>query len=110
MLNLAYKIMSKILANRLKPIMSLLVDIQQSGFITGRSIVNNILTFKVAKEFTLKKRIQAIALMVDSMKAFDRMDHSFLRDTLRAMGFGDLFIMLVMGLVSRGASKIHTNG
>lgn len=110
MLNLVYKIISKLLANRLKPLMGLLIDSQQSGFIAGRSIVDNLLIFRIAKEHALRKNLQAILLMVDFMKAFDRLDHIFLRDTLRALGFSEFFIMLVMVLVSGGASKIHVNG
>lgn len=72
--------------------------------------MDNLLTFRVAKEFSRKKKLQAILLMVDFMKAFDRLDHVFLRDTLHALGFSKSFIMLVMGLVYGGASKIHVNG
>lgn len=110
MLNLAYKIIRKIIANRLKSLMPSLIDSQKLGFIIGRSIMDNLLTYRIAKEFATKKKVSAILLMVDFMKAFNHLDHISLYDTLRAMKFSEVFIKLVMGLVSGGASKIHVNG
>lgn len=110
MLNLVYKIISKLIANKMKLAMPQLIDSQQIGFIAGRNIVDNILTFKVAKEFAQKKKLLAILLMMDFMKAFDQLDHVFIYDILHALGFIEFFIHLIMGLVRGGASKIHVNG
>lgn len=49
-------------------------------------------------------------LKLDFMKAYDRLDHQFLRDVLAAMGFSNVFISLAMGLVCNGSSKVHMNG
>lgn len=51
MLNLIYKLINKLIAARMKPYMEILVDLQHTGFIVGKSIFYNILAFKVGKEY-----------------------------------------------------------
>lgn len=49
LMNLLYKIISKILANRLKQYLSFLVDEEQTGFIAGRRILDNILVLELGE-------------------------------------------------------------
>lgn len=87
LLNLIYKILSKILACRFKPMMELLVDSKQRCFISGKNIIDNILAFRLGKELTIKKKLHAIFIMWNFMKAYDCLDHTFICDTLLALGF-----------------------
>lgn len=90
--------------------MELLVDLQQIGFIAGRNIVDNILAFWVGKEHVTKKKLRAMCIKYDFMKAYHRLDHAFLCDTLLAMGFSSFFVMLVRGLSCMRTLKVHANG
>lgn len=45
MITMTYKIISKLLANRVKPLIPHLVDRQQTGFVLERSITDNLLDF-----------------------------------------------------------------
>lgn len=110
MLSLIYKILSKILATHLKPFMQFLVDLEESGFIKGRKILDNILAFKIGKDYAKFKKLLAFLLKLDFIKAYNKLDHSYLKDKMRGMGFNELFITLVMGLVYNGSSKVHING
>lgn len=47
MLTSTYKIISKIQAERFKPIVPKLVNPQQTGFIQGHCIMDNLITFKL---------------------------------------------------------------
>ena len=74
--NCLYKIISKIIANRLKPILQHIISSNQSAFLKGRSIHNNAI---MAHEsfYSLKKKhgnggFRAVKL--DMQKAFDQMD------------------------------------
>lgn len=89
--------------------MRTLVDLQQIGFIVGRKTLDNILAFRVGREYVCWKRILAIFLMLDFQKAYDRLAHVFIWETLHAMGFSELFVGLVQGLMREGSSKIHVN-
>lgn len=50
MLTTTYKIISKILFERLKPIVPNLVDHEQTGLVHGRCITNNLIAWKLGKE------------------------------------------------------------
>lgn len=110
LMNLLYKIISKLLTIRLKLVLGLLVDDEQIGFIIGRRILDNILAFHVGKDFVKSKHLRALFVMWDFFKAYDHLAHMFLWATLVAMGFSPLFIQLVKGLVIGGSSVIHANG
>ena len=50
--NVVYKIISKVIANRLKPLLPTLVSVEQSGYVEGRQILNNIIqAHEVAHSF-----------------------------------------------------------
>lgn len=50
MLTTTYKIISKILAKRLKPLVPKVVNQQQTGFFQGRCITDNLLSFKLGQQ------------------------------------------------------------
>lgn len=54
--------------------------------------------------------LEAIFIMWDFMKAYDQLDHAFISDTLLALGFNEIFVSLVKGLVCAGTLKVHMNG
>lgn len=77
--NVVYKISTKTLANRLQQVLSKCISEEQAGFVSGRSIVDNVL---VASEIihhlrckTSVKRGEA-ALKIDISKAYDRVEWS----------------------------------
>lgn len=110
MLNLIYKIISKLLTLQIQPFVPRLVDKEQTGFIKGQKILDNILTLKIEKEHMKIKKILALLLKLNFMKAYDRLDQWFLREVLQILGFSKYFIMLIMALVDDGSEKFHTNG
>lgn len=109
-MTLLYKIISKLLANTLKPFMPFLVDEEQTGFIAGRQILDNILAFRVGKDYLKSRRLFALFIMWDFFKAYDHLAHIFVWETLSAMGFSPSLSKLVQGLVIGGMSVIHANG
>ncbi|KAL3682138.1 hypothetical protein R1sor_000160 [Riccia sorocarpa] len=57
-----------------------------------------------------RKNQEALFLKLDFAKAYDRVRHDFIWDTLRAMNIHPHFIKLLQGLVHNGTSKVHANG
>lgn len=53
MLTTSYKIISKVLAERFKPIVPKIVDKQQIGFVYGRCITGNLLSLKLGQEHVI---------------------------------------------------------
>ncbi|KAG5563042.1 hypothetical protein RHGRI_005701 [Rhododendron griersonianum] len=109
----SYKIITKILANRLKPILPLIISENQSAFIEGRQISDSIL---IAHELmhSLKNRRHGktgwVALKLDMAKAFDRIEWSYLEAVLHKFGFADQWIRWVMSCVSTVSFATVING
>ena len=88
--NMIYKIVSKVIANRLKPMLHSIISDTQSAFIANRLITDNILiAFKSLhhmKNNCIGKK-GFTALKLDMSKAYDRVKWIFLEKILLKMGF-----------------------
>ncbi|GKA55522.1 RNA-directed DNA polymerase, eukaryota, reverse transcriptase zinc-binding domain protein [Tanacetum coccineum] len=81
--NVIYKCISKILSERLKPSLKKLVNLNQSAFIQGRVIQDNILiTQELLKGYDRKSGPKRCCLKIDIAKAYDTVDWNFLEQTL----------------------------
>lgn len=111
--NVPYKILTKILANRLKPIFSSAISESQSAFIEGRSINDNIIVAFETQHY-IKCRRQGrngvVALKADMSKAFDRVEWTFLSGIMDKLGFCNKWIDWIMSCVSTISLNILSNG
>ena len=108
-----YKIISKILVNRLKPFIDQLITPYQNAFIKGRSIIDNILIACEIFDLLRKKKGWKNcfgALKIDISKACDRVDWKFLKAVLLAMNFSPWWIGWVMECVSTVQFTLLVNG
>ena len=75
-----YKVISKILVHRLQQYMNNLISLDQSAFIKGRLISDNILVAHECMHFLKNKRMcnaYDLALKLDMSKAYDRVEWNF---------------------------------
>ena len=110
LLNVDYKIASKVLAERLCKVVPKLIHSDQSGFVKGRFIGESVRTIYDIMEYTKYKNIPGIMLCLDLEKAFDTLEWPFLFKTLKRMNFGKTFIKFVKSLYSNISSCIMNNG
>lgn len=107
-----YKIASKVLSNRLKLILPDIMSLNQSAFVPGRLITDNVL---LACEFThfMKNKKSGkegyAAIKLDMSKAYDRVEWEFLRRMMEKMGFVAQWIQLIMRCISTVSYKIAEN-
>ena len=95
--NFCYKIISKILANRMKCVMPKLISEQQRAFVPGRHIQDNIFIVHEAFHYLEReKKRREVATKIDMNKAYDRVEWDFLEALLRQLGFTDRWVTLVM--------------
>ena len=112
LLNIDYKILSKLMANRLKPIMKKLIKKHQSCGVKGRSIHDNIETVIKLMEYVNEYawRDGCYLLCVDLEKAFDRIEHQYMYSTLAKFGLGNRFIKWVKLMYTDIRSQVLING
>ncbi|KAL8145631.1 hypothetical protein AgCh_003685 [Apium graveolens] len=101
--NVVMKVITKVLANRMKEMLVSVVSDTQSAFILGRLISDNIMVAYEVMHYLKRKRIGKdgyMALKLDMSKAYDRIEWSFLSKILRRMGFSSWWTHLVLQCVS----------
>ena len=88
--NVIYKIISKVLANRLKQILSDIISPTQSAFVPGRLITDNVLVaYETLHTMHSQKKGKkgSLALKLDISKAYDRVEWPFLQGVMDKLGF-----------------------
>lgn len=84
-----YKLISKVLANRSKNFLELIIHRDQSYCVPDRSIMDNLSLMTDLHDICKLYNIDVGIVSLDQDKAFDRVDHGFLFSTSRAFGFGE---------------------
>ena len=110
LLNTDYKIASKAITERLKPVMCCIVHRDQSCSVVGRSIFSNLLLIRDTLDMISKTDKSGILVTLDQEKAFDRVDHAFLMRVLSNFGFGPSFCQWVSLFYNNVFLRIICNG
>ena len=110
LLNTDYKIATKSIANRVKTILSSIISPNQTGFIKGRYIGENIRLLFEALDHAEEEHTPALLFFSDFEKAFDSLNHTFLFETLNHFNFGDSFINWIKVFYNGAKSSVINNG
>jgi len=108
--NVVYKIISKMIANRLKPLLPSLISEEKTGYVEGRQILNNIIqAHEVAHSLKCNNQASMI-IQFDLTKTYDKISWCYIRAILKAYGFDQNWIRWVMALVTTTNFSILLNG
>ena len=111
--NVIYKIVSKVIANCLKPLLNSIISETQSAFTADRLITNNIL---IAFESLHHMKTNCMgekgfmAFKLDMSKAYNRLEWIFLEKILLKMGFQESWVALIMECIIIVSYSILVNG
>ncbi|KAM0854466.1 hypothetical protein ACQ4PT_050425 [Festuca glaucescens] len=104
------KLITKILALRLRPRMHELVSPCQSAFIKKRAIHDNFVFVRAQARLFRQKKMPALLLKLDLQKAFDSISWEFLLEVLEAKGFGQKWRDWIACLLFTASTSIIVNG
>ncbi|XP_021994181.1 uncharacterized protein LOC110890840 [Helianthus annuus] len=109
--NTLYKCISKIISDRMKDGLADIVSINQSAFVPGRRISDNILlTQELMHSYHRKVGPPRCAFNIDIQKAYDTVEWSFLEGTLTGFGFHTELVKWIMACVASTSFSLAING
>ena len=105
-----YKIISKVLAERIKKVLPLVIDECQSAFLKNRGILDSVLMANEVIEDIRRGGRSGLCLKVDFEKAYDSVRWEFLYDMLQKMGFHSKWISWIRGCLESASISVLVNG
>jgi hypothetical protein len=111
--NVLYKVISKVIAKRLKTILPEIISSNQSAFVPGRLITDNFLVAYESYHTIKNKKVGKYglcAIKLDMHKAYDRVEWSFLQEIMLRQGFNIDWVNLIMECVSSVQYQVRVNG
>ena len=105
-----YKLLAKVLANRIKKVVGKVVSSAQNAFVEGRQILDAALIVNEAIDSMLKRNESGVLCKLDIEKAYDHLYWNFLLLVLQIMGFGEKWTGWISWCISTTTFSILING
>ena len=109
MLNVSFKIFTKVLANRLVAVADKVVRQSQTAFMTGRNILEGVVILHETIHELHRKKMSGVVLKLDFEKAYDKVNWVFVQQALRMKGFSPMWCKWIEEVVSRGNVGVKVN-
>jgi hypothetical protein len=105
-----YKILSKMLANRLKSVLGKLISKCQSAFLPGRQIFDGVLILNEIIDLATRRKDFCLFFKVDFEKAYDTVSWRFLDRMMQKMGFSDGWLKWMRACIFKSSMSVLING
>ena len=109
LLNVCYKIITKVLTSRLASCINKVINDSQYGFIKGKYIMDGVVSLHEIIHEVKRKKQSGVIFKVDFEKAYDKVNWNFLHNMMVKKGFGDKWCDWVLKTVKGGKVAIKTN-
>ena len=110
MVGCVYKVIAKLLVNKIRKVMGNLVEETQTAFVQDRQILDGALIACEAIQWLKNKRKSVMLLKLDFRKAYDSIRWAFIDHVLQTMGFGDTWRLWIRGCLTSADMSIMVNG
>lgn len=106
--NVTYKIITKVIVNRLKTIFPKLISPTQASYVPGRQITDNIVIFQEVLHSMRSKQGHTglMANKIDLEKVYDRLKWSFIKETLLEMHLPASLIDVIMECITTPSLQV----
>ncbi|KAJ4948663.1 hypothetical protein JOQ06_020193, partial [Pogonophryne albipinna] len=105
-----YKLLSKVLATRLRKVMEHVIHVDQTYCVPSRLITDNVTLIRDVLDLSGSLGCELGLISLDQEKAFDRVEHQYLWQTLEAFGFSSGLIAKIQVLYRDIESVLKING
>jgi hypothetical protein len=108
--NVIYKIITKVIATRLKPILPFVISKEQAGYVEGRKIMDNVILAHEVIHSLKTTKTPGMLIKLDLSKSFDRISWQYMRSMLESFGFDKHWVNWILKLTSSAFFSILVNG
>ncbi|KAJ9681592.1 hypothetical protein PVL29_017816 [Vitis rotundifolia] len=105
-----YKLLAKVLANRLKKVLGKVVSVDQNAFVRGRQILDASLIANEVVDYWQKRKEKGLVCKLDIEKVYDSINWNFLMKVLHKMGFGSRWMEWIWWCISIAKFSVLVNG
>ncbi|KAJ9562069.1 hypothetical protein OSB04_007229 [Centaurea solstitialis] len=105
-----YKIIAKVLSNRLKEVISSVIGVEQTAFLKNRSILDGPLIINETISWIKRSKKKAFILKVDFQKAFDTLNWNYLDMVMGQMNFGSTWRAWIRSCLDSSRVSVLVNG
>lgn len=109
LLNIDLKLLAKILANRLKPLLSKIIGPEKVGFMPGREARDNTTKALNLIHFSRNSETKGLLLSTDAEKAFNRVSWDYIMTTCSHIGLNESMLSWTSALYRNPQAKIKVN-
>lgn len=110
MIDSMYKVLSKLMENRLSKVLQKLISQSQSGFLPNGNITEGVLIANEVVDEVKRSNSSCIIFKADIEKAFDSVNWEYIFSMMRSMGFGEIWMGWVRECVISTKIAILVNG
>ena len=109
LLNIDYKILTKVIAKRLEKFLPKIINPDQTGYVKNRFIGKNIRLISDIMSYTEETSIPGIALFLDFKKAFDTIEWDFIDNCLKKVQLRPRHSKLVQSYIYNNVNSCVLN-
>ncbi|PNX81845.1 cysteine-rich receptor-like protein kinase [Trifolium pratense] len=110
LIGVLYKILSKVLAGRLKNVMGKLISKCQSAFLPGRQILDGVVVLNEIIDLAKRRKDRCLLFKVDFERAYDTISWNYLERLMLKMGFADRWMKWMKACIFNSSMSVLING